>query len=88
MADFVIAVCELLEAEGVLLRRKIHQLALSLALVALGALAAAAGLGFLLRALYLYLEIALGPPLAALLTGVSFIVLAGVLLWTAKRKIR
>jgi hypothetical protein len=79
---------DLLELEGVLLRRAVLRLAVALTLVALFALAAAVSAGFMVWAFYLYASKELGPPAGAFLTGLLSLVISGVLLWTAKRLVR
>ncbi|NIR29847.1 MAG: hypothetical protein GWN84_11160 [Gammaproteobacteria bacterium] len=52
--------------------------------VASGVLVAAAGTGFLFAALYLFLLEEVGPPLAALITGLVVLAIAAVLLVSAR----
>lgn len=79
---------DLLELEGVLLRRAVLRLCIALALVALFVLLGSVALGFLVWAFYLFAAKSLGPPAGALLTGLVFLVFAGAALWTAKRLVR
>jgi hypothetical protein len=43
------------------------------------------GVGSILRALYLYLAIVLSPPTATLITGLVTLIIAGGLVWSARR---
>ena len=79
---------DLLEAEGRALRRSTARLGGSLVLFALAALLAAGGLCLCLWGLYQYLAVSLGGTAAALLTGVTTVVIAGGLLWIGQRMSR
>jgi len=83
-----VAVADLLEAEGRALRRSTARLGGSLVLFALGGLLAAGGLCLCLWGLYQYLAVSLGGTAAALLTGVTTVVIAGGLLWIGQRMSR
>ncbi|MFZ0469242.1 MAG: hypothetical protein WAL92_10005 [Thiogranum sp.] len=82
------AVADLLEAEGRALRRSTARLGGSLVLFALAGLLAAGGLCLCLWGLYQYLAVSLGGTAAALLTGVTTVVIAGGLLWIGQRMSR
>ena len=88
LADIAIALADLAEAEGRLLRRNIIRLGNSLILVAVSILLAAAGAGMMLWALYQSLTAATGPAMGAFLTGLAGLVGAGVLSWIASQKNR
>ncbi|TAL16202.1 hypothetical protein EPN96_10150 [bacterium] len=79
---------DLLELEGVLLRRAVLRLATALALLSLFALLLAVGAGFMVWGFYLYAAKALGQPAGAFLTGLVFLLLSGALLWTARKLVR
>jgi hypothetical protein len=83
-----VAVADLLEAEGRALRRSTARLGGSLVLFALAGLLAAVGLCLCLWGLYQYLAVSLGGTAAALLTGVTTVVIAGGLLWIGQRMSR
>jgi high-affinity Fe2+/Pb2+ permease len=83
-----VAVADLLEAEGRALRRSTARLGGSLVLFALAGLLAAGGLCLCFWGLYQYLAVSLGGTAAALLTGVTTVVIAGGLLWIGQRMSR
>lgn len=85
MADVVIALVDLIEAEGVVLRRATARLGYGLALTLLAALALGVGAGLCLWAIYLYLLSALDPATARLLTGLLTLLIGGGLVWVARR---
>lgn len=85
LADFLIAVADLFEAEGRALRRALARVGQGLGLAAVATVLAAAGMGLLLWALYQYLETVMGPATTALVTGLATLFAAGVLAWTAHR---
>jgi hypothetical protein len=85
LAELIIALLELLEAEARTLRSGVLRLGLSLALLGTAGTLMLVGVGLILRALYLYLEIVLTPPTAALITGVVTLLVSGGLLWSARR---
>ena len=81
----MIALADLLEAEGRTLRRSAARLGLGLGMIVLAVAFAAAGLGLCLWAAYQYLATALGQTPAVLLAGVAALVAAGLFLWLARR---
>ena len=85
MADLVIALVELIEAEGRALRRALLNAGLGLGLVGAATVIGLAGFGLCLWSVYLYLLTLLAPPLATLATGVLTLCLSGGLLWLASR---
>ena len=85
VADLVIALVELLEAEGRALRRALLGAGVGLGLVVAATVLALAGLGLCVWSAYLYLGTLLEPALAALATGTLTLVLSGGLLWLALR---
>jgi hypothetical protein len=85
LAELVIALLELIEAEARALRSGALRLGVMLALLGTAALFTCVGLALLLRALYLYLLMVLIPATATLLTGIATLLVAGGLLWSARR---
>jgi hypothetical protein len=85
VADLVIALVELLEAEGRALRRALLGAGIGLGLVCAATVVGLSGLGLCLWSAYLYLGTLLNPPLAALATGALTLCLCGGLLWLALR---
>jgi len=84
LADLILTFLNLMEAEGRTLRAGLLRLGLLIALAGLGCLLAGAALGFIIWAIYGYLRLGLDQPAAALLTGLIFLVVAGVLTWLVK----
>lgn len=88
LAEFIIAIFELLEAEGRLAKRQAVRLGGAL-LIALAALPLALGaLGVLLAALYLSLVPALTPAQALVVCSAVLIALAALLCAWARRVVR
>jgi hypothetical protein len=85
LAELIIALLELLEAEARALRSGAFRLGLSLALLLTAGTLTLGGVALILRALYLYLTIFLSPPTATLITGVVSLLVAGGLVWSARR---
>jgi len=85
LADLLIAFLELLEAEARALRSGTFRLGLSLALLGTAGMLAVVGVALIVRALYLYLAIVLSPPTTTLITGIVTLVVAGGLVWSARR---
>jgi hypothetical protein len=85
LAELIIACLELLEAEARALRSGSFRLGLSLALLGIAGILALGGVAIILWALYLYLAIALSPPTASLITGMVTLLIAGGLVWSARR---
>lgn len=79
IADFIIAVAELLEAEGRSLRHSVVRLSWGLVFIAGAALLGITAFGFVLWGLYQYLAWATDPAAAALLAGAIALALAGML---------
>jgi hypothetical protein len=84
LARLTVAAANLAEAEGRALRENVVTVAVSVGLVLGATVLGLAGLGYLLWALYRVLLEPVGEPLAALITGVVAVVIAGALLWVAK----
>lgn len=85
LAELIIALLELIEAEARALRSGAYRLGVALALLGTAGLLICIGFALLLRAFYLYLLIVLMPPTATLLTGIVTLLAAGGLLWSARR---
>ena len=85
LAELIIALLELLEAEARALRSGSFRLGLSLALLGTAGTLMVVGVGLILRALYLYLAIFLSPPTAILITGMVTLLVSGGLVWSARR---
>ena len=85
LAELLIAFLELLEAEARALRSGAFRLGLSLALLGTAGTLALASVALIMWALYLYLAIILSPPTATLITGMVTLLVAGALVWSARR---
>ena len=85
LAELIIALLELLEAEVRALRSGSFRLGLSLALLGTAGTLMLVGVALILRALYLYLALFLSPPTATLITGVVTLLVSGGLVWSARR---
>jgi len=85
LAELLIAFLELLEAEARALRSGTFRLGLSLALLGTAGTLAVAGVCLIMGALYLHLAIILSPPTATLITGIVTLLVAGGLVWSARR---
>ena len=85
LAELIIALLELLEAEARALRSGSFRLGLSLALLGTAGTLMFVGVVLILRALYLYLVIFLSPATATLITGVVTLLVSGGLVWSARR---
>lgn len=88
VTEIVLAFMDLMEAEARALRQGTARLVLSLVILAVVGILLVTGFGFLVWSLYLYLRLVAEAPLSALLAGLLTFVLAGVLLWNAKRLVR
>lgn len=85
LAELIIALLELLEAEARALRAGSFRLGLSLALLAAAGILGLSGLGLILRAVYLYFALVLSPATATLMTGIVTLLASGGLVWSARR---
>ena len=88
LAELIIALLELLEAEVRALRAGSFRLGLSLALLVAAGMLSLGGVGLILRAVYLYFALVLSPPTATLMTSVVTLLVSGGLLFGAKRLTR
>ena len=88
MTEYIIALTDLFEAEGRLLRRTVMHTGAGLAVLMVGALLLFGGLGCCLWAAYQALALQLGTVIAALLIGVLMVIVAGLIIWTVIRLAR
>ena len=84
LAELVVSLCDLCEAEGRLLESGILRTVRRVGLLSLGLLFGAAALALLLAALYALLTALLPRPAALGLLGAASAVIAGLLLWGAR----
>jgi hypothetical protein len=85
LAELIIALLELLEAEARALRSGSFRLGLSLVLLGTAGILMVVGMGLILWAVYFYLAILLSSPTATLITGMVTLLVAGGLVWSARR---
>ncbi|MDE7241007.1 hypothetical protein, partial [Desulfovibrio sp.] len=85
LAELVVSLCDLCEAEGRLLEAGILRTVRRAALLSLGLIFGAAGLALLLGALYALLSELLSRPAALALLGCASAAIAGLLLWCARK---
>ena len=83
VADFLIAVANLIEAEGRTLRRSVLRLAVGCLLVIAAVGAVAGTFALMTWAVYLLCLIHIGPVLAAFIAGIADLIVAVILLGTA-----
>lgn len=88
MPEFVIALLELLEAEGRALKLAVRRVSFGLVFLLTASALILTALGFLLAAGYLALSAALGSALAALIMGGASLLLAAILGLIAYRAMR
>lgn len=88
MPEFVIALLELLEAEGRALKLAVRRVGFGLVFLLTASALILTALGFLLAAGYLALAAALGSALAALIMGGASLLLATMLGFIAYRAMR
>lgn len=84
LADFLLAVADLIESEARALRKGLLQFVVAVGVLALAFAFVVAGFGLLMVALFLGLESAMASPAAAALTGVISLAIALLLMWSAK----
>lgn len=87
LSDYLVALLELLEAEGRSAKRNAYQLATAIAVFALGTLLLAGAAGFLITALYLGLTAVFPPAWVALICGAVLLGVGVSVLWLARSKI-
>jgi hypothetical protein len=88
MPEFVIALIELLEAEGRALKQSVRRVSFGLVFLLTASALILTALGFLLAAGYLALAAALGSALAALIMGSVSLLMAATLGFIAYRAMR
>lgn len=87
LSDYLIAVLDLLEAEGRSAKRNVYAVATAIAVFILGTTLLAGAAGFLITALYLGLISVWSPAWVALLCGLLLLVTGVIVLWIARSKI-
>lgn len=87
LSDYLIALLELLEAEGRSAKRNAFKLATAIAVFALGIFLMAGAAAFLVAGVYLGLVTVLHPAWVALICGGTLLVLGGIVLWIAQARI-
>lgn len=87
LSDYLIALVELLEAEGRSAKRNAFALATAIAIFMLGILLLAGAAGFLVAGLYLGLATVLHPAWVALICGGALLVTGGIVLWLARARV-
>lgn len=88
LAEYVIALADLAEAEGRSLRRGLVGLAWAWAFVVIAAVLLLAALALWLWAIYLALAAFMSPAIAAAATGTLSLLIAGLPIWLAIRSVR
>lgn len=88
MPEFIIALLELLEAEGRAFKRGMRRFSFGLVALIIASAVMLTAIGFLLAAGYLALASALGSALAALIMGSACLILAAGLGFVAYRAMR
>jgi len=84
VADFLLAVANLVEVEGKVLRRNVMRVLIGCLLVLAGLIFVFCGFAMLTFCVYVLVLKAAGPALAALLAGLFALLVSGVLVGTAK----
>lgn len=85
LAALFLRFCDLLEAEGRLLKQNVQIVGLGCGLSALGFAAAGAALVFLVIAIYKALSDILSPVIVLLILALVCAIMAGVTFWSAKK---
>lgn len=88
MSDFLIALVELLEAEGRAAKRHALRTGTGLGLLLAAIVLFLAGTGFLVAAAYVALSGALPPSVALVICGALVLILGGATTWIARRVAR
>lgn len=88
LTDLIIALADLLEAEVKMIRRGVFRLVFAMVFLFVGSLLVLGGIGLACYSLYLHLAVETSPSLAALLSGVIFLLasipVVGVSLWLSR----
>lgn len=85
ISEWIVRVADLGEAEGRVLRAMTVRVALGIAVIAVGALALAAGVGLVLAAVYLGTAAYAGAAVGAVVTGLLSLAIGGGLAWLGRR---
>lgn len=88
LADVVIALADLAEAEGELLRRNIIKLVNYFSLTILSLVFAITSLGFIIFAFYQAMLVLFGPIVGPLTTGTVGLLSGGLVLWLGHLRMR
>ena len=88
MTRLIIALLQLLVSESKTARKIMLRIGISFFLLSMALAFMVIGLGFIIWALYLYLTNYLDPPISALATGLLIVLLAGVMVFIARRLTR
>ena len=86
LSDIVIALVELLEAEGRNAKRHAWKLATAVGIFALGIVVLAGAVGFLIAGLYLGLATVLHPAWVATICGGALLLVGVIALWLASER--
>lgn len=88
LTDLIIALADLLEAEVKMIRRGVFRLVFAMVFLFVGSLLVLGGIGLACYSLYLHLAVETSASLAALLSGVIFLLasipVVGVSLWLSR----
>jgi hypothetical protein len=88
LTEWLLALLDLLQLEGRVLRRNVLRLSCSLALLTIATLLLIAGVTLIGWGLYQLMEPRVGPEFAAIILGLTLLLLAGALARTTKSRIR
>jgi hypothetical protein len=88
LTEWLLALLDLLQLEGRVLRRNVLRLGWSLALLAVSTLLLLAGVALIGWGLYQFIEPHIGPESAAIILGLTLLLLAGILARSTKNLIR
>ena len=88
LAEYAIAIADLVEAEGRALRRSLALLGWAFALIAVVTVFVLFGIGLWIWAVYLFADTLLPSWLAAAVAGAIVLGIAGVLVWLTARNVR
>lgn len=84
LSDFVIALVELLEAEGRSAKRNVYAVVTAVGIFALGIMLLAGSVGFLVAGLYMGLATELHPAWVATICGIVLLLAGVIVLWIAR----
>ena len=86
VSDYLIAIIDLLEAEGRSAKKNVWGLVTAIAVYMLGTLLLAGAAGFLVTGLYLGLSTVLHPAWVTTICGTVLLVAGVIVLWTARAR--